>query len=187
MLEHVSETLLYEARRRDKVHRFHNLQECTDSSGVKLAILDDVFICGEGAQHDVGANDCDIVGVWAAGKRVRLNCTVRDVLVVAGLHSREYFTECTCGIVPLGIASLCGIAQLGMFSLVVCFLAHPVGCSSAWTVTSLSASQASKPRYTVSSPKSTTVFPCSSCRHSWCPMFSRLPVAEHSLACHSSA
>ena len=65
--------------------------------------------CAEDVQRDVGDNDSDTVGVWGAGKRVRLSaCPARDVLVFAGCSVRD---------VPLGV--LCGIAQLGMFSRVV--------------------------------------------------------------------
>ena len=59
----------YKASRcRDIVHSFHH----TGSSGVQLAVPDDVFICAEGPQHD-----CDILGVWAAGNRVRLCVSLR--------------------------------------------------------------------------------------------------------------
>ena len=68
-----------------KVHSFYNLQECTSSSDVQLAVLDVVLICAEGAQHDGGDNDCDICGVWVVtGKRVRLSFPLRisqDVVV----------------------------------------------------------------------------------------------------------
>ena len=156
----------YEAsRRRDKVHSFYNLQECTGSSGAQLAVLDDVSIWADVSQHDVGGNDCDILDVRAAGKRVRL-CVSLRIAQFGMFWSRD----CTagnvllgvlCGIAQFGSASLCGTAQFRMFTLVVRFLAYAVGRSSAWTVTSLSAILASNPRYRVSSPRSTTVFtPC---------------------------
>ena len=87
------------------------------------------------------------VGSWAAGKRVRLcvSCTNRDALDNAGVYSCECVAKSALRNCTAGNASLCGIAQLGMFSLVVRFLAHPFGRSSAWTVTSLPASLASKP------------------------------------------
>ena len=91
-------------------------------------------------------------------RRVRWCVSLRDC------SARGVLRGVLCGIAQLGGISLCGIAQLGMFSRVCVFQSHPVGRSSAWTVTSLSSSLASKPRYRVWSPKSTTAFPCSSCR-----------------------
>ena len=121
-----------------------------------LAVLGDIFIWAEGAQHESGDNDCDTLGVRAGSKRVRL-CVSLRIAQFGMFWSRD----CTAGDVLVGV--LCGIAQFRMFTLVVRFLAHPIGRSSAWTATSLSASLASNPRYRVSSLESTAVFPCSSC------------------------
>ena len=99
-----SRELLRASRRRDKVHSFYNLQECTGSSGVQLAVLDDVSM----------PSTMSVTGMattWALGLQAK--CGVVCFLRIAQFGM--FWSR---------------IAQQGMFCWRLCLVESP--CQSQW-------------------------------------------------------